>query len=78
VVKSLEIPVLFHPHKVADLHMIATAYPPINFIMAHLGSFSAQNWSEHLALTGRFKTSHDVMDYRSQERYGPRDPEACY
>jgi predicted TIM-barrel fold metal-dependent hydrolase len=49
VVKSLEIPVLFHPPKVADFHMIATAYPSINLIMAHLGSFSSQNWSEHLA-----------------------------
>ncbi len=49
VVESLRIPVLFHPPKVADLHMIASAYPSINFIMAHLGSFSSQNWSEHLA-----------------------------
>jgi predicted TIM-barrel fold metal-dependent hydrolase len=49
VVESLKIPVLFHPPKVADFHMIATAYPSINFIMAHLGSFSSQNWSEHLA-----------------------------
>jgi predicted TIM-barrel fold metal-dependent hydrolase len=49
VVASLKIPVLFHPPKVADFHMIASHYPKINFIMAHLGSFSSQNWSEHLA-----------------------------
>jgi predicted TIM-barrel fold metal-dependent hydrolase len=49
VVADLRIPVLFHPPKVADFHMIASAYPRINFIMAHLGSFSSQNWSEHLA-----------------------------
>jgi predicted TIM-barrel fold metal-dependent hydrolase len=49
VVTSLKIPILFHPPKVADFHMIASAYPKITFIMAHLGSFSSQNWSEHLA-----------------------------
>jgi len=49
VVAALKIPVLFHPPKVADFHMIASAYPQITFIMAHLGSFSSQNWSEHLA-----------------------------
>jgi predicted TIM-barrel fold metal-dependent hydrolase len=49
VVANLQIPVLFHPPKVADFHMIASQYPQINFIMAHLGSFSSQNWSEHLA-----------------------------
>ena len=32
-----------------DFHMIASAYPQITFVMAHLGSFSSQNWSEHLA-----------------------------
>ena len=49
VVAALKIPVLFHPPKVADFHMIASAYPQVTFIMAHLGSFSSQNWSEHLA-----------------------------
>ncbi len=49
VVAALKIPVLFHPPKVADFHMIASAYPQITFIMAYLGSFSSQNWSEHLA-----------------------------
>ncbi len=32
VVESLKIPVLFHPPKVADFHMIASAYPSIKFI----------------------------------------------
>src|SRR4051794_15579251 len=49
VVQDLGIPVLFHPPKVADYHMIAAAYPKVNFIMAHLGSFASQSWSEHLA-----------------------------
>jgi predicted TIM-barrel fold metal-dependent hydrolase len=49
VVENLTIPVLFHSPKVADFQMIASAYPSISFIMAHLGSFSSQNWSEHLA-----------------------------
>jgi len=49
VVADLKIPVLFHPPKVADFHMIASSYPQITFIMAHLGSFASQNWSEHLA-----------------------------
>ncbi len=49
VVADLKVPILFHPPKVADFHMIASAYPGITFIMAHLGSFSSQNWSEHLA-----------------------------
>jgi predicted TIM-barrel fold metal-dependent hydrolase len=48
-VANLKIPVLFHPPKVADFHMIAERYPQISFIMAHLGSLSSQNWSEHLA-----------------------------
>ncbi|PYV44495.1 MAG: amidohydrolase [Acidobacteria bacterium] len=48
VVAALEIPILFHPPKVADYHMIAATYPQINFILAHLGSFASQNWSEHL------------------------------
>jgi predicted TIM-barrel fold metal-dependent hydrolase len=49
VVDELRIPVLFHPPKVADYHMIASAYPRVNFIMAHLGSFASKDWSEHLA-----------------------------
>jgi uncharacterized protein len=49
VVAALGIPILFHPPKVADYHMIAAAYPQVNFILAHLGSFASGNWSEHLA-----------------------------
>ena len=49
MVTALKIPVRFHPPKVADFHMIASAYPQVTFIMAHLGSFASQNWSEHLA-----------------------------
>jgi uncharacterized protein len=47
-VAELKIPILFHPPKVADYHMIASSYPEVNFIMAHLGSFASQDWSEHL------------------------------
>ena len=49
VVAALGIPILFHPPKVADYHMIAAAYPKVPFIMAHLGSFASKDWSEHLA-----------------------------
>jgi uncharacterized protein len=49
VVAALGIPILFHPPRVADYHMIAAAYPKVPFIMAHLGSFASKNWSEHLA-----------------------------
>ena len=38
MVAALKIPVLFHPPKVADFHMIAFAYPQITFMMAHLGA----------------------------------------
>lgn len=48
-VAELKIPILFHPPKVADYHEIASLYPEVNFIMAHLGSFASQNFSEHLA-----------------------------
>ena len=47
-VAELRIPILFHPPKVRDYHMIASSYPQINFILAHLGSFASQDWSEHL------------------------------
>jgi uncharacterized protein len=49
VVAELGIPILFHPAKVADYHMIAASYPKISFILAHLGSFASRDWSEHLA-----------------------------
>jgi len=47
-VNELRIPILFHPSRVSDFHMIAGEYPRINFIMAHLGSFASQDWTEHL------------------------------
>jgi len=48
-VAELGIPILYHPERVANFHMIASAYPQVNFIMAHLGSFASQDWTEHLA-----------------------------
>src|SRR5262249_48498634 len=48
-VAELKIPVLFHPPKVSDFHQIASLYPDVSFIMAHLGSFSSANYAEHLA-----------------------------
>jgi len=48
-VAELEIPVLYHPDRVADFHMIASDYPRVPFIVAHLGSFASANWTEHLA-----------------------------
>ena len=48
VVAELGVPILFHPSRVSDFHMIASEYPQINFIMAHLGSFASQDWTEHL------------------------------
>jgi len=48
-VAELEIPVLYHPDRVADFHMIASEYPRVPFIVAHLGSFASANWTEHLA-----------------------------
>jgi len=48
-VEALGIPILYHPGKVSQYHMIASAYPRIPFIMAHLGSFASHDWTEHLA-----------------------------
>ena len=48
-VAELKIPILFHPPKVSDYHQIASLYPEIPFIMAHLGSFASANYAEHLA-----------------------------
>jgi predicted TIM-barrel fold metal-dependent hydrolase len=48
-VAELKIPILFHPPKVSDFHQIASLYPEISFIMAHLGSFASGNYAEHLA-----------------------------
>ncbi len=48
-VAELGIPILYHPERVWRYHMIAGEYPQIPFIMAHLGSFGSQNWTEHIA-----------------------------
>lgn len=47
-VAELGIPILYHPEKVANFHIIASEYPQIPFIMAHLGNFASHNWAEHL------------------------------
>jgi predicted TIM-barrel fold metal-dependent hydrolase len=46
---ELGIPILYHPERVANFHLIASEYPQVAFIMAHLGSFASQDWTEHLA-----------------------------
>ncbi len=48
-VAELRIPVLYHPDRVSDFHMLATEYPQTPFIIAHLGSFASHDWTEHLA-----------------------------
>jgi len=48
-VAELKIPILFHPPKVSDYHQIASLYPEIPFILAHLGSFASANYAEHIA-----------------------------
>lgn len=47
-VTELGIPILYHPEKVANFHMIAAEYPQIPFIMAHLGNFASRDGNEHL------------------------------
>jgi predicted TIM-barrel fold metal-dependent hydrolase len=49
VVTELGIPVLYHPQRVANFQMIASEYPQIPFVMAHMGSFGSDQWTEHLA-----------------------------
>ncbi len=48
-VAELGIPILYHPEKVANFHMIASEYPQVPFIMAHLGNFASRDWAEHIA-----------------------------
>ena len=48
-VAELGIPILHHPEKVANFHMIASEYPRVPFIMAHLGNFASRDWAEHIA-----------------------------
>jgi uncharacterized protein len=47
-VAELGIPILYHPEKVANFHMIAQEYSSIPFIMAHLGNFASRDWPEHM------------------------------
>ncbi len=47
-VAELGIPVLYHPEKVANFHMIAAEYPQVPLLMAHLGNFASRDWAEHL------------------------------
>lgn len=49
VVSDLEIPILCHPAKVADLNGPVADWPKITFIMAHLGNFASRDWKEHVA-----------------------------
>jgi predicted TIM-barrel fold metal-dependent hydrolase len=51
-VAELGIPILYHPEKVSNYHLIAQEYPKIPFIMAHLGNFASHDWTEHLAAIG--------------------------
>lgn len=48
-VADLRIPILYHPEKVSNFHIIAAEYPRISFIMAHLGNFASRDWTEHVA-----------------------------
>ena len=48
-VSALRIPVLYHPEKVSNLHMIASEFPKVPFIVAHLGNFASHDWTEHIA-----------------------------
>ncbi len=47
-VADLRIPILYHPEKVANFHLIAGEYPRVPMIMAHLGNFGSRQWSEHM------------------------------
>src|SRR5437867_4915428 len=51
-VAELGIPILYHPEKVANFHMIAQEYPAIPLIMAHLGNFASRDWAEHIEAVG--------------------------
>lgn len=47
IAAALNIPILFHPRRVDDCHLPVRAHPEIDFILAHLGSFSSRQWREH-------------------------------
>ena len=59
-VAELGIPILYHPEKVSNFHMIASEYPRIPFIMAHLGNFASHDWTEHVAAIGVAKQYPNV------------------
>ena len=46
--QELQIPILVHPPRVADLVEVVRVYRKINFILAHLGNFASRDWKEHL------------------------------
>jgi len=46
--QELQIPILVHPPRVADVVDVVRVYPKINFILAHLGNFASRDWKEHL------------------------------
>lgn len=54
-VLELGIPVMYYPRAgtgrptAGYLHMPATAYPKVNFILPHLGQFRSINWESHIA-----------------------------
>jgi uncharacterized protein len=48
-VSELRVPILYHPEKVSNLHMIASEFPNVPFIVAHLGNFASHDWTEHIA-----------------------------
>ena len=48
-VADLGIPILYHPERVSNFHMIAQEYPQVPMIMAHLGNFASREWTEHIA-----------------------------
>jgi len=48
-VAELGIPILYHPERVSQFEEIASAYPMVDFILAHLGSDQSIDWREHVA-----------------------------
>jgi len=46
-VAELEIPILWHPRKVADFPPVVREHPKTRFIMAHLGNYASMDLAEH-------------------------------
>jgi len=46
--QELQIPILVHPPRVAELVEVVRVWPKINFILAHLGNFASRDWREHI------------------------------